>query len=257
MSSPHSTDVSREIARLTMALQPVLELQSGQIHGFEALLRGPEGCDVHPKKLLRRAQRERWLDELEGRAQALAFLAAERFLKDQEVLFLNVEGRIPAVEERFRRLVVQISEDTLLQRNFIERLQAEGLDLYIDNYGVDNGSIASILDIRPRGLTLDRSIVQGIALDNRRFAIARTLNMLARDLDIDVVAKGIETSDDLCAARSAGFRLGQGYYLGRPTLEPNRFRLAATSRLLRGSVIEAVTLARSRSFPTQPGSEPV
>lgn len=257
MAAQHITDVSAEIAHLTVALQPVLDLKSGQVYGFEALLRGPDGVDVQPRRLLRQAQREHWLEELEARAQALAHLAAERFLKDQEVLFMNVDRRIPGVGERYPRLIVHISEDNLLRSEWIERIQAEGIGIYIDNYGVDNGSVASILDIRPRGLTLDRSIVQGIAQDNRRFAIARTLNLLARDLGIEVVAKGIETSDDLCAARRAGFKFGQGYYLGRPVLVPNRFRITATSRLLRGSVIEAVTSARGRTFPFLPGDEPI
>jgi EAL domain-containing protein (putative c-di-GMP-specific phosphodiesterase class I) len=256
MAAQH-IDVSAEIAHLTMALQPVLDLKSGQVFGFEALLRGPAGTDIHPRQLLRQAKRERWLDSLEARAEALAFVAAERFLKDQEVLFINVESLIPSARERYPHTIVQIAEESLLHREWIERLRAAGLGLYIDNYGVDNGSVASILDIRPLGLTLDQSIVQGIAQDNRRFAIARTLNRLARDLGIDVVAKGIETSEDLCAARRAGFKFGQGYYLGRPVLEPSRFRLAATSRLLRGSVLEAVTSARSRAFPILPEGEPI
>lgn len=246
MPSSHSTPVEVRLEDLTVALQPVMDLRSGRVYGFEALLRGPEGSSVQPRELLRRARREHWLEDLEERAQSLAFQAAERFCKGDELLFLNVESNFPPPEKRYPHLVLEISESTCVRRESAKQVEAEHFNLYLDNYGVSDGNIASILEIRPRGLKLDRSILQGIAQDSRRFAIARTLTMLARDLGMELIAKGIENSEDLCAARRAGFELGQGYYLCRPALAPSRSRIASTGRLLRGTVIESVTSARSR-----------
>ncbi len=240
------------LEELTVALQPVMELRTGRVHGFEAFLRGRDGCDIRPKELLRRARREHWLEDLEERAQTLAMQAADRFLQDGEILFLNIESRIPPAARRFPHLALEISESTGVHRELLDQLHAAHLDLYLDDYGVSRGNLASILDVHPRGLKIERSIVHGIAQDGTRFAIARTLAGLARDLGMELIAKGIETSEDLCAARRAGFELGQGYYLCHPSLAPSRSWIASTGRLLRGTVIESVTSARRRAYPAPP-----
>ena len=244
MTGSEQPSVHSVMADLAVALQPVLQLDTGEVHGFEALMRSRDGGSVHPRQLLRRAQREHWLDELESHLQTLAFRAADHHLRGDEILFLNIACRIPPQEERYRRLMLHIREANC-QRDLVD-LQADGLELYLDDYGGSHGNLLSILDIRPEGLVLDRRFIRGISQDAMRFAIARRLNTLAQDLGIALVAKGIETGEDLCAARRAGFTLGQGYYLGRPLLVPSRFRIATIRKLLGGTVLESVTEARSR-----------
>ncbi len=234
---------------LTVALQPIMDLRTGRVHGFEALLRGPEGTDIGPRDLLRRARREHWLQELEERAQGLALLAAERFLQGNEILFLNVDSYVPSPRGHYPHLALEIKEGIGVPPNLLAQLQREHFSLYLDDYGESHGNIESILHIRPRGLKLSRSLVRGIADDSRRFAIARTLTALAGELGMELIANGIESGEDLCAARSAGFAYGQGHYLGRPMLAPSRARIAATATLLRGAVIETVMSARHRTPP--------
>ena len=234
---------------LAVALQPIMDLRTGRVHGFEALLRGPDGSDVHPKALLRRARKEHWLLELEARAQGLALLAAERFLQGNEILFLNVDSHIPPLRSRYPHLAIEVDETTSTPPELLQRLQQDHFSVYLDNYGEQHGNIESILNLRPRGLKLSGELVRGIADDRRRFAIARSMIQVARDLGMELIAKGIETGEDLCAARRAGFTYGQGHYLSRPKLVPNRRRIAATATLLRGAVIETVTSARHRTGP--------
>ena len=231
---------------LTVALQPVLDLRTGSVHGFEALLRGPAGSDVNPPALFRRARRERWLGELEYRARSLAFEAAERFLQGEEVLFLNADIRFPLPPSHYPNLVLEVNEAQDVSLAQVERLRKEGLRLYLDDYGISHGNLARILDIGPYGIKVDRSIIRGIAEDNRRFAIARALATLAADLGMELVAEGIETGEDLVAARRAGFGFGQGYYLGRPQQHPDRDEIARVGQLLSNMVIERVTSARFR-----------
>ncbi len=257
MASSQIPPADVRLEDLTVALQPVMELRTGRVHGFEAFLRGRDGCDIRPRELLRRARREHWLDELEERAETLACEAADRYLEGNELLFLNIESKIPPASKRYPHLALEISESTGFDREVLDRLRAEHLDLYLDDYGVSRGNLASILDVQPRGLKIERSIVHGIAQDSRRYAIARTLAALTGDLGMELIAKGIETSEDLCAARRAGFELGQGYYLLRPSLAPSRAKIASTARLLRGTVIEAVTSARRRAYSASPTVDPV
>ncbi len=250
MTSRDTRFSGAQLDTLTVALQPVMDLRTGRIHGFESLLRGPQGCDVHPRELLRVARREHWLEDLEERAQGLALLAAERFLQGNEILFLNVDSYVPSVERRYPHLVLEVNENSNHSRELLEQLRGNRATLYLDNYGESHGNIESILNMRPRGLKVSPALVHGIAEDKRRFAIARTLVLLSQDLGMELIAKGIESGEDLCAARRAGFLLGQGHYLGRPTLVPNRARMAATATLLRGAVIDTVMSVRSHCVVT-------
>ena len=246
MSTSTNLAASVQLEDLTVALQPVLDLRTGNVHGFEALLRGPEGSDVNPPAVFRRARREHWLGELEYRARSLAFEAAERFLQGQEVLFLNGDIRFPLPPHRYPHLVMEVSESRRVSRHRVEKLRQEGLKLYLDDYGVSHGNLTRILDVRPAGLKIDRSIIRGIAEDSRRYAMARALAALAHDLGMELVAEGIETSEDLVAVRRAGFTLGQGYYLGRPALHPDRQEIDQVSQLLADMIIDQVTSARLR-----------
>lgn len=246
MTTSTSLAVDVRLEELTVALQPVLDLRTGRVHGFEALLRGPAGSDVNPPAMFRQARREHWLGELEDRARSLAFEAAERFLQGEEVLFLNGDIRFPLPPHRYPHLVMEVSEAQDVSRHQVEKLREQGLKLYLDDYGVSHGNLARILDVRPCGLKVDRSIIRGIAVDSRRFAIAKALASLAGDLGMELVAEGIESSEDLVAARRAGFELGQGYYLGRPLPRPDRDEVKKVGQLLSNMVIDRVTSARFR-----------
>jgi len=246
MTTSTSVPADVRLDELTVALQPVLNLRTGQIHGFEALLRGPDASDVNPPALFRRARREHWLGELEDRARSLAFEAAERFLQGDEVLFVNGDTRFPLPEHRYPHVVMEISETQDVSRYQVEKLRSQGLRLYLDDYGVSHGNLARILEVKPHGLKLDRSIVRGLAVDERRFSIARALVSMAEDLGMELVAEGLESSEDLVAARRAGIELGQGYYLGRPLPRPERDVIRSVGQLLSHMVIEQVTSARFR-----------
>jgi len=244
MNCPTPSDVPLD--DMCVALQPVLNLRTGRVRGFEALLRGRGGTCVPTLQLYRRARREGWLDALEQRARSLAFASARRHLTGDELLFLNCDVRIPLSEEHYRRLVVEISEPGDIDAGDLDRLRLQGVQVFLDDYGVANGTLGRMLDVQPGGLKLDRSIVRGISRDPRRFCILQAITALSRDLGIDVVAEGIETSEDLVAVRSAGFEYGQGYYLGRPVLAPDRRRLAETAQLLHDTVLDVVTYTRQR-----------
>lgn len=226
---------------LTVALQPVLDLRTGEVHGFEALLRGPEGCDVNPPALFRRARRDGWAEALEFRARELAYAAARRHLLDGEILFLNGDVRYPVDVKSYPHIVLEVSEARNVDRRLIRRLQKEGLALFLDDYGVSHGNLSRLLDLSPAGIKVDRKIIQGIASDHRRLVVASALATLARDLGVAIVAEGIETEEDLLTIRKVGFTYGQGYFLGCPTLTPDRGRLSEMRNYLRRPYRSAAT----------------
>ncbi|MDA8346877.1 MAG: EAL domain-containing protein [Thermaerobacter sp.] len=221
-ATPTSSGPSVRLDELTVALQPVLNLRTGGVYGFEALLRGPEGCDVNPPALFRRARREGWAEALEYRARGLAVEAANRYLRDKEVLFLNGDVRYPVDPSCYPHLVLEISEARNVDRRVIDKLQRNGLALFLDDYGVSHGNLSRLLEMQPTGIKVDRAIIQGISTDPRRYVVARALATLADDLSIAIVAEGIETAEDLAAVRRVGFGYGQGYFLGQPKLVPDR-----------------------------------
>jgi EAL domain-containing protein (putative c-di-GMP-specific phosphodiesterase class I) len=238
-----ATKPTINLAELTVALQPVLNLRTGNVHGFEALLRGPGGTDVNPPALFRRARREGWAEALEYRARELALQAAHLHLRYKEVLFLNGDARYPIDAASYPHLVLEINEARNVDKRTVEKLQRNGLSLYLDDYGVSHGNLSRLLEMHPSGIKVDRGIIQGIATDPRRFAVARGLALLSNELGISIVAEGIETAEDLAAVIRAGFPYGQGYYLGRPELIPDRYRLSQ----LRSSIRATTAAAKSES----------
>ncbi len=230
-----------DLTELTAALQPVLNLRTGNVHGFEALLRGPGGNNVNPPALFRRARREGWAEALEYRARELALQAARRHLRYKEVLFLNGDVRYPIDSACYPHLVLEINEARNVDKRTVEKLQRDGLSLYLDDYGVSHANLSRLLDISPSGLKVDRGIIQGIASDPRRFTVAQNLAKLANEHGLSIVAEGIETAEDLSAVINAGFQYGQGYYLGRPELIPDRYRLSQLRSAIRASATPAAS----------------
>jgi EAL domain-containing protein (putative c-di-GMP-specific phosphodiesterase class I) len=99
--------------------------------------------------------------------------------------------------------------------NVLERLKDLGVTLAIDDFGTGYASVAHIRRVSFGELKIDRTFIANLESDTDR-SIADLLVSLGRDLNLDVVAEGIETPDQLAWARTAGCTHAQGYLLARP-----------------------------------------
>ena len=147
-----------------------------------------------------------------------------------------------------RKLQLEITESDLVEGRdhapeILDRLALLGIKTAIDDFGVGYSSLSYLRSLRCDTLKIDRSFVHGLASDVKAAAIARSIINLAHNLDLTVVAEGVEAPEQIDFLRGAGCDKLQGYFMGKPMPAP------AFRQMLQASVRHAAkpTVARAAS----------
>lgn len=242
---------------MTTVFQPIVNLSTGTIYGYEALTRGPEGSWFKsPQNLfpfaeshgylyaLERLTRERAISEFGSWRQALEPQARPK-------LFLNVNPRIfqdPSFASgRTRELIDRIGlvpgditfeiterssiEDMKGFRRALEYYRNQGFMLAIDDTGAGYSNLALIGEIQPEFIKVDGALIHNLDRAPIRRALLETLVAFGEKTNIRIIAEGIETEAELIALQTTGITLGQGFYLSPPASPPPRLSRAAQSCL--------------------------
>jgi EAL domain-containing protein (putative c-di-GMP-specific phosphodiesterase class I) len=122
-----------------------------------------------------------------------------------------------------RRLMFEFTEDERISdtahlENIVATYRRLGFATAIDDFGAGYAGLTLLAKFRPDLIKLDMDLIRGIATSPARQAIVASLAALARQLDIQVIAEGVETEAELTLLRSAGLRLFQGYFFARPSV---------------------------------------
>jgi EAL domain-containing protein (putative c-di-GMP-specific phosphodiesterase class I)/GGDEF domain-containing protein len=218
-------DAVRDAGGPRVVFQPVVELATGEIAGYEALSRFPPGTPS-PDRWFADAQAAgvgtdlelsavtnalRRLDDIDGRLGlniSPDLLCSPRFARALKGLPLD-------------RLVVELTEHQMVEDyervlDVLRPMRAAGLQLAIDDVGAGFSSLLHVLRMEPDILKLDVGIVRTLDADARRRTLAQSLGRFAAENGAVVVAEGIETEAELTCLRDIGITHGQGYLLGRP-----------------------------------------
>jgi EAL domain-containing protein (putative c-di-GMP-specific phosphodiesterase class I) len=89
----------------------------------------------------------------------------------------------------------------------------------IDDFGTGHAGLSLLTTFQPDIIKIDMEIIRGIAGSAARQAIVAGIMLMARSLDIAVIAEGVEDETELAVLREAGIRLFQGYLFARPAIE--------------------------------------
>ncbi len=218
--------------QLWSALQPIIDTDTGRVVGHEALLRGPQGTAWEsPAALFTAAARLGNQVLLEANARQLALRRLSDVPSPQR-LFVNIDALVddmpaapghPAILPH--RVVLEISERQPIVDNpslwaQVCAWRESGFAIALDDYGTGFMGLGALLKLRPDLLKLDRVIVQFVDRDPIHRAAVKNMVDLGRDLEITVIAEGVETLDEFWALRACGVRYMQGYLLGRPQPAP-------------------------------------
>ncbi len=224
-----------ERQELRSVFQPIVDLETGSLFGFEALTRGPEGSTLEqPDELFAAARAEDRLAELDAACQNKAVASAQTHaIKSPLTLFVNVEpdvsgfGALPQIGRDVRG-IIELTERTLTTR-LVELLPAvqsareKGWGIALDDVGADTRSLALMPLLRPDVIKLDLRLVQAQPTPEIA-AIAGAVGAQAERTGATVLAEGIEDEEQAQYARALGATLGQGFLFGRPSSEPKHTR---------------------------------
>jgi len=220
---------------VTPVYQQVVDLDSWQTVGFEALARGPEGSVLElPARMFAAAHRENRVAELDFVCQAAAIEGAIAAGLGRDVdLFINLEplsdradppdfllDAAEAAREQLR-ITVEITERELTARPaeliaMVQRLRERpNWGVALDDVGVESGSVGLIPLIEPDVIKLDMSLLHK-PMNRERARTAHAVLAEAERTGTKVLAEGIETEAHLRDARALGAELGQGWFFGRP-----------------------------------------
>ncbi len=220
---------------LSIFFQPIVDLATGRIRAFEALVRWfhPVKGELRPDEFIPVAEETGAIITLGNWITAQAARAAAQWPDDVTVAvnlsplqikapgaamgILNAlrEARLPA-----HRLELEITETVLLDHSkqtedFMAELSAAGVRFALDDFGTGYSSLG-YLNKYPFGkIKVDRSFVSGVNAGKKSDAIIRAVSGMASTLDMQIVAEGLETIEQVQAVQAAGCTLGQGYYFSR------------------------------------------
>jgi EAL domain-containing protein (putative c-di-GMP-specific phosphodiesterase class I) len=242
LAFPPATGPAASTWAVRSVYQPIVDLDSGETVGYEALARGPRGSGLERPDRLFAAARERGeLAELDWECRAAAVAGAlDAGLAPPDSLFVNVEpgslaSPCPAhLAGTWRRamdglrVVLEITERALTSRPAdllaaVAAARERGWGVALDDVGADIRSLALMPLLRPDVIKLDLRLVQDQP-DAEIAAIVNAVNAEAERTGALILAEGIETERQLFTARAMGARLAQGWYFGRPAELPSERR---------------------------------
>src|SRR4051794_1222565 len=226
---------------LSLAYQPEVEIASGRLVGFEALLRWdhPILGSVPPDEFVPVAERSdlihqigKWvLDQAAQEAAVWQRLHPEMALKvsvnlsakqlaDARIID-NVREALATSELSPDRLCLEITESAVMDdarasAAMLHELKALGVELSIDDFGTGYSSLAYLKRFPVDFLKVDRTFVAGLGRDADDVVIVASVVELGRSLGVGVVAEGVETEEQLAQLRSIGCAQGQGYLWSHP-----------------------------------------
>ena len=237
------TDLRGALDRREFVLhyQPILSMKTGQLEGFEALIRWESRGEIYtPADFIKAAELSGLILNI-GRwviTEAVRELASWRKANPSMgriSMSVNVSGKqlqdpdlVACVYDALTRhevdpadLILEITESMLVENSspslrMLEDLKLLGVQTAIDDFGTGYSSLSCLHTFPINLLKIDRSFIKGLPARKDVAAVVRAVVTLAHQLGMKVVAEGLETAEQIECVRSLGADSGQGYFYSRP-----------------------------------------
>ena len=229
-----------EEERLKYAFQSIISVKTGEVYGYEALMRPQSQIFKSPLDFIRIAKKSAKLYEIERLTWILA-LRSFRKLRENGIIpghariFINSLSDcimkpedVKCVEEEntelLQQIVLEILESEQMNEDFMKakkKLIAKWNGMIaLDDFGSGYNSEYALITLEPDLIKIDRAIINGCDSDLSRQNIIMNLVLHAKPRDILVLAEGVETEGELKTVMECGVDLVQGYFVDRPLFEP-------------------------------------
>ena len=231
-----------ERQELRMFHQPIIQMDSGKVVGFESLMRWQrdDGTLLSPLDFIPIAeetglispigswailesltQLRTWIDcGLVDGGTTISVNVSPRQLTDPQFADIVTEA-LARSRISPHLLWLEVTENVMLAepevaRRALEQLRAIGVRISIDDFGTGYSSLSLLQQFPIHQIKVDRSFVSGITDSENDESIVRTIVAMGQSLGLDVVAEGIETVQQLATLRRLGCSKGQGYLISHP-----------------------------------------
>jgi diguanylate cyclase (GGDEF)-like protein/PAS domain S-box-containing protein len=238
------TDLRRALERreLRNYYQPIVALDTGEIMGFESLMRWqhPTRGMLSPEKFISLAEDTGLIRELgwwslgEACRRLKAWkanlgpdrdlfisvnLSTKQFL--QPKLVENIAAMLKDLDLSPKALKLEITESTVMDDpmaavEMLQQMKDLGIRLAIDDFGTGYSSLSYLHRFPLDMLKIDRSFISGLSGAAQGMEIARTIMPLAKNLRLDVVAEGVETAEQVRELKKLNCKYAQGFYFSEP-----------------------------------------
>jgi len=235
---------------LSIFFQPIIDLDTGKIRSFEALVRWfhPEKGELRPDEFIPVAEETGLILTLGNWITVQAARAAAQWPEDVSLavnlspLQIRAPGASLGILNALRearldpsRLELEVTESLFVDDNaatsaFIEELASRGVKFALDDFGTGYSSLGYINRYPFSKIKVDRSFVSGENVGKKSDAIIRAVAEMGSQLDMDIVAEGLEEVEQVQKVKEAGCTLGQGYYFSRAVPDYLAMMLLAQER---------------------------
>lgn len=235
----HGLRRAMSAGELEILFQPQVDVQSGRIVGAEALARWqqPHFGEVGAEALFGIAARADLFDEVSEHVQERAVLAARGWPQALSHLHLSInvtaaDTTNPGFADQLLRMVqhigfpanrltIEVTETELIENLdcaalMLERLRGEGIRVALDDFGTGYSSLLYLKTLPLDAIKIDRRLTEDISGSERDRIVVKSVIAMARALDLQVIAEGVETEEQLDLLRAEGCSLYQGFLCSPP-----------------------------------------
>ena len=232
--------------RVYYYFQPIFSAQTGRVHAYEALMRSDLPTLRSPATIMKLAREQGALYEIERLTFRKALeefdnLRSKNLVDRQALIFINSIASVSLcwedseyMDQRWhelrRQMVIEITEEEEMNREALEtKRHAPGFSgmFALDDYGSGYSNEGSLLELAPRFIKVDISIIRGIDSDPDKQQILRNVVRYAQPRSMQIIAEGVETAAELRKVIELGADALQGYFLAKPAAVPAQMAPAA------------------------------
>jgi diguanylate cyclase (GGDEF)-like protein len=223
-------------AELSLHFQPIVDVATERLVGFEALARwhNSELGDVPPDVFISVAERTELIGTITQVLLRKALAAARSWPRDlclsfnlsmrdlvSQVTILQTVALIESSGIDPRRIIIEVTETALMQdyeqvQDSLRTLRSMGLKVALDDFGAGQSSLSYVHQLSLDKIKIDRGFIRNIATQDNARNIVKTVIDLCRNLKFDCVVEGVETAEQVDIISRLGCSMMQGYFFAKP-----------------------------------------
>lgn len=222
---------------LQYAFQPIVDAKTGDIYGYEALMRAEyNDKPVSPYVILKYAMKDHRLYDIERSTffNVLGKISNNLNYFEDKKIFINSIPRFQLDNADYgqlrrkyagilKQVVVEITEQTELNdkglSRMLERSAKDGFGIAIDDYGTGYSNTSTLLRYLPNCVKIDRLLISNIQEEPKKQHFVKSIIEFAHNNGFLALAEGVETAVELRAVIHMGVDLIQGFYTAKPSME--------------------------------------